>query len=87
VERVDITRIRHAQRQRWRAGDEWDPKAPKIAVGEIHDGGWYVERYDGAQVTWPKLGSCRYDGPDAEWYARRTAARWMRTLGGEWAEA
>lgn len=87
MERVDITRIRHAERQRWRAGGEWDEAAPKVAVGELDDGRWYVRRYAGPAVDFPKPGTCVYGGENAERYARGTAGRWMRTLGGEWVEA
>jgi hypothetical protein len=45
VERVDLTRLRKAERQRWRSGDEWDDSAPKIAVGQFTDGRWYVRQY------------------------------------------
>jgi hypothetical protein len=81
MERVDLTRVRHAERQRWRNGDEWDPAAVKVAVGEL-DGGWYVRCYGGVDEQ-----ARAWDGPHAEHYARATARRWMRTFGGEWVEA
>ena len=87
MERVSLERVRHAERIRWRAGGEWDQHAPKIAVGELADGRWYVRRYDGPLQRWPAAGTCVYAGPRARWYATRTAWRWMRTLGGEWVEA
>lgn len=82
MERVDLTRVRHAERQRWRNGGEWDPAATKIAVGEV-DGGWYVRWYD-MGTEWP---GCVYLGPHAEHYARATARRWMRVFGGAWVDA
>jgi hypothetical protein len=83
VERVDLDRIGHAERQRWRNGDEWDLRATKIAVGELADGRWYVRCYDG-----PVLPAARAYGPaHGEHYARGTARRWMRVFGGSWAEA
>jgi hypothetical protein len=84
VERIDLERFPHGERHRWRAGGEWDRHKPKIAVGRLADGCWYVRRYDGPLITWPKAGACAYAGPDAEWYAMRTAWRWRRTLGGTW---
>lgn len=80
VERIDLGRLPHAQRQRWRNGGEWDETAVKIAVGVLSDGRWYVERYrlGGEQKT------LAYG---TERLARGTARRWMRTIGGEWVEA
>ena len=82
MERVDLRGQRHAERQRWRNGGEWDPGATKIGVGQV-GGDWYVRWYDG-KIEPP---ACVYSGPAAEHYARATARRWMRTFGGEWAEA
>ena len=82
VERVDLAQEPHAERQRWRNGGEWDESAVKVAVGELGDGRWYVRCYGGGRD-----GARAYAGERAEWYARRTAARWMRTFGGEWVEA
>lgn len=95
VERVDLERVRHAERYRWRAGGEWDQHAPKIAVGELlGGGGWYVRIYAGntklcvPPVRWPaERKGCVYAGPHGRWYATRTARSWMRVLGGEWVEA
>lgn len=88
MERISLAGARYGERQRWRSGDEWDQRAPKIAVGELlGGGGWYVRLYDAPGVVWPRPGVCRYPGPKAEWFARRTASCWMRTLGGEWVEA
>ncbi len=87
MERVDLSSTPHAERQRWRAGDEWDRLAPKVAVGDLPDGRWYARLYDGAQ-SWPRSPrACAYAGPAAEHYARATAGRWMRSLGGTWVEA
>lgn len=86
VERIDLRKVRHAERQRWRCGDEWDRKATKIAVGTLPGGRWYVRCYDGLKAGARPL--ARVYGPKhAEWYARGTARRWMRTFGGEWVEA
>lgn len=85
VERIDLGRHRHAELQRWRNGGEWDRDAVKVAVGTLADGRWYVERYRlGGHVS---DRACAYAGPRAEWYARGTARRWMRTVGGEWVGA
>jgi hypothetical protein len=83
MERVDLAHERTAQRQLWRNGDLWDELAIKVAIGELADGRWYVRRYGS------RLGqrAIAYAGPAAEHYARGTAGRWMRTLGGTWAEA
>jgi hypothetical protein len=86
VERVDLGRERHAERQRWRNGGEWDESATKVAVGRLADGRWYVRRYSGCS-RWPYRGPRAYTGPHAEHYARGTARRWMRTIGGTWVEA
>lgn len=86
MERIDLRKWPHAERQRWRSGDEWDRKATKIAVGTLPDGRWYVRCYDGLRKGPTPL--ARVYGPKhAEWYARGTARRWMRTFGGEWVEA
>lgn len=84
MERVDLGAEPHAERQRWRNGDEWDERAPKVAVGELHDGRWYVRMYAGGVRG---EDARAYAGPRAEFYARGTARRWMRTVGGEWTEA
>lgn len=91
MERVDLERTPHAERQRWRAGGEWDELAPKVAVGTLADGRWYVRIYArntqvrARPVRWPnERHGCVYAG---ERQARGTARRWMRTLGGEWVEA
>jgi hypothetical protein len=83
VERIDLGQVRHAERQRWRCGGEWDQRATKIAVGELPDGRWYVRCYDGLRDDREPL-ACAYRG---EHYARGTARRWMRTFGGTWVEA
>ena len=81
VERIDLAAVRSAMRQWWRNGDLWDKTATKVIVGEVADGRWYVRRYDGGAER-----VIAYAGPDAEHYARSTARRWMRTIGGEWVE-
>jgi len=81
VERVDLAHEPHAERQRWRNAGEWDPDMVGVAIGELRDGRWYVRCYGAVEPA------ARAYGPKhAEWYARRTAARWMRTFGGEWVE-
>lgn len=80
MERVDLRRLRHGERQRWRSGGEWDLNATKIAVGKMADGRWYVRCYDG-----PVFEAALAYGPEhGEHYARATARRWMRVFGGEW---
>lgn len=87
MERVDLAQLRHALRQRWRSGGEWDELAAKVEVGTLADGRWYARIYAGTAVMPGGLKTCAYSGPHAEWYARGTARRWMRTVGGEWTEA
>lgn len=87
MERIDLAAVHSAARQRWRNGGEWDPAAAKIVIGEIADGRWYARIYDG-RGRWPGgRKPCAYSGPGAEHYARATARRWMRTIGGTWVEA
>lgn len=82
MKRVDLAHEPHAERQRWRNGGEWDPGMVGVAVGELADGRWYVRCYGAVEP------SARAYGPEhAEWYARGTARRWIRTFGGEWVEA
>jgi hypothetical protein len=85
VERVFETPMRGAVRQWWRNGDVWDPRATQVFVGERRDGRWYARWHGGPAIL--REGACVYAGPKAEWYARGTARRWMRTVGGEWVEA
>lgn len=80
MERIDLARHRSALRARWRNGGEWDRQATKIAVGELPDGRWYAQWYT-LGCDWP---ACVYAGPNAQWYATRTAMRWRRTFGGDW---
>lgn len=79
---MDLEAERHAERARWRNGGEWDERATKIAVGELDRGRWYVRRYGGGDRA-----ELAYAGPHAEHYARGTARRWMRTIGGAWIDA
>lgn len=89
MERIDLTRVdgkvRHATwSTRWALG----PFATFVCVGELDDGRWFAERYGrGASVRDLREGAPVYAGPNAEHYARGTARRWMRTIGGEWVEA
>ena len=83
MERVFETPMRGAVRQWWCNGDPWDPRTTQVFVGE-RDGGWYA-RWDG-ETRALRAGAAVYSGPDAKWYAEHTAARWMRTVGGEWSE-
>ena len=80
VERVDLEQHRHADRQRWCNGDLWDPAAVVVTVGLLGDGRWFVQRH--------QLGGAEKAlAYGTEWLARGTARRWMRTIGGTWAEA
>jgi len=74
---------RHAERQRWRNGGEWDQAATFVAVGTVV-GGWYARWYGVGPL---RPGACVYAGLGAERLARATARRWMRTVGGTWVEA
>lgn len=87
VERVDLALTPHTERQRWRNGGEWDESAAKVAVGELGDGRWYARIYAGGIPPEVERIGRAYSGPHAEHYARATARRWRRTLGGEWVEA
>lgn len=80
MERIDLASLPHAERQRWCNGDLWSPTTVVIAVGTLDGDRWYVSRHQlGGAVH-----ACAY-GPDhGEWYARGTARRWMRTVGGDW---
>lgn len=82
MERIDLAAVHSTVRQWWRSGDLWDERAVKVIVGEVTDGRWYVRRYAGGPEK-----VLAYAGPKAEHYARATARRWMRTVGGEWVEA
>jgi hypothetical protein len=84
VERIDLQPERVAERGRWRNGGEWDEAAAKVAVGELTDGRWYVRMYGAGFL---ERTACAYAGPYAEHYARGTARRWMRTVGGGWVGA
>jgi hypothetical protein len=84
VERIDLADVRHAERQRWANGGLWDSATTCIGVGELlGGGGWYVRRYT---VGTGGQDARRWAGTHAEHYARATARRWMRTIGGKWAE-
>jgi hypothetical protein len=80
MELVDLAQERMAERQLWCNGDLWDETATSIAVGELAGGRWYVSRRSGRML----VRACAYAGPAAEHYARGTARRWRRTLGGRW---
>jgi hypothetical protein len=84
MERVDLHAERHAEKQRWRNGGEWDMQATKIAIGTMAGGRWYVRLYDGGMSPIGERIGRAYSGPHAEHYARSTARRWRRTIGGEW---
>jgi hypothetical protein len=84
VERIDLTGQLHAEQQRWRNGWEWGPFVVFVAVGQMADGRWYADWYGRARL---RRGAAAYAGEHAEWLARRTAGRWMRTVGGTWVEA
>jgi hypothetical protein len=83
MERIDLDRERHTVRQWWHNGDVWDTRTVVVSVGELADGRWFVRLYGGGFDD----GARAYAGPNAEHYARGTARRWMRTVGGTWAEA
>jgi hypothetical protein len=87
VERVDLERVRHADRDWWRNGGVWDERAAKILVGVLADGRWYARRYSGGVSRTDEHMAYAYAEPNSEHYARATARRWMRTIGGEWVEA
>lgn len=88
MERIDLVHeyglTRH---QRWRTGWEWGPFCTHVEVGQLRDGRWYAQRYGRAATRRDtQEGAAVYRGSHAEHYARGTARRWMRTIGGEWAE-
>ena len=78
---------RHAERERWRNGGEWDESATKVAVGELPGGRWYVRLYGGRTPVSEEQVGRAYAGRHAERLARGTARRWMRTVGGAWSQA
>lgn len=86
MERVDLTQLDGKTRhQAWRHGWVYGPFVTHVAVGELTDGRWFAERYGRAASRRDlREGACVYDGPHAEHYARATAGRWMRIVGGEW---
>lgn len=83
MKRVFETPMRGAIRQWWLNGDPWDPGTTQVVVGE-RDGGWYARWFGRGPL---RHGACVYVCANAEHYARSTARRWMRTVGGEWTEA
>ena len=89
MERVDLTQVHGKDRhQRWHNGWLLGPYVTVVEVGLLPDGRWYAERHGrGASRRDRRAGACVYAGPHAEHYARATARRWMRTVGGEWTEA
>jgi hypothetical protein len=89
VERVDLTWEDGKTRlERWRHGWAQGPFVTHVGVGQLADGRWFAER-TGRAATRRDMqeGAAVYAGPHAEHYARGTARRWMRTIGGEWMEA
>lgn len=84
MERVNLERERHAERQRWRNGGEWDQATTCVAVGTLAAGGWYARWYGRGPL---RPGACAYRSKDAKHLALATARRWMRTVGGTWVEA
>lgn len=84
MERIDLQRERHAVRQWWRNGEAWDRRTTEIVVGVLRDGRWFVSRCSFAAAEQP---GCAYGGRHGEHYARATAGRWMRTIGGIWVQA
>jgi hypothetical protein len=89
MERVDLAQVHGKTRhERWRNGWEQSPFVTFVEVGELGDGRWFAERVGrGASRRDKREGACVYAGTKAEHYARGTVRRWMRTIGGEWAEA
>lgn len=75
--------------QTWRTGWVQGPFTTAVSVGRLADGRWYAERSGRAMSRRDKReGACVYGPAErGEHLARATARRWMRTVGGEWAEA
>lgn len=86
VERVDLGLTYPSVRKVWRNGDAWAAKTEEIVLGRLPGGRWYVTSRARC-VPWGSTPGCAYAGPNAEHYARNTARRWMRTVGGTWVEA
>lgn len=80
---LDVERYteRRADRQVWFTTD----RSTTVIFGALPDSGRFYARWFGQGPL--RDGDCVYDGPAAEYLARRTARRWMRTIGGEWVEA
>jgi hypothetical protein len=89
VERIDLTRLDGKERHElWHNGWPLGPYVTHVCVGQLADGRWFAERYGRAASRWDlREGAPVYAGPHAEHYARATARRWMRTIGGDWVEA
>lgn len=89
MERVDLTRVHGKTRHGlWRNRWALSPFATFVGVGQLEDGRWYAERYGRGANRWDlRAGAAVYAGPNAEHYARATARRWTRTIGGTWVEA
>lgn len=89
MERISLDAEECAERrndqQVWRNGDPWDEATTTVIVGELPDSKRCYTRWFGRGPLRP--GDCVYSRVGAEHYARATAGRWMRTVGGTWGEA
>ena len=89
VERVNLNVEIYAERrddqQVWRNGDPWATATTTVAFGALPDSGRWYARWFGQGPL--RAGDCVYSGRHAEVLALATARRWMRTIGGEWADA
>jgi hypothetical protein len=88
VERVNLDVLAYTEprndRSVWVNGDPWSAGTTTVIVGELPESGSWYARWFGRGPLRP--GDCIYTGANAEHYARATARRWMRTVGGVWVE-
>jgi hypothetical protein len=76
-EQIDLSRIGHDCRARWRTGPVQGWQAVQIAVGVLDDGRWYVERigqihgrpraYSTKGAAWQVVRNLMAAEPDADW--------------------
>jgi len=84
VERIDLRRRYPGVQAQWCDGKPWARRTRLVVVGVLPDGRWYAAQGSLGDEREPP--ACAYTGPHAQHYARGTARRWMRTLGGTWVE-
>ncbi|HEY3010508.1 MAG TPA: hypothetical protein VGJ63_20930 [Micromonosporaceae bacterium] len=76
-EPVDLSKVGHECRARWRTGTEGTWRQVDIAAGQLDDGRWYVARvgqvhgrprsYSNKAVAWQIVQQLMAAEPDARW--------------------